>query len=352
MLGSFYVIRYNDIQTEWRVSAELSDGENTMQILNEDIRDKSFKPVYLLYGEEEFLKHSYKKKLREAISGDDTMNYNYFEGKGLDVNELISLADTMPFFSEKRLILIEDSGFFKSAADALTDFLPRMPDTTCLIFVESAVDKRNRLYKAVKELGHVAEMKRQDFSRLSAWAGSILAQNGRKITSSTMNLFLERTGDDMENIRMELEKLISYTIGNDMVTSEDVEAVTTVQVTSKIFDMVTAIVTRKTRRAMELYQDLLMLKEPPMRILFLIARQFNQLLQVKDLVELGSNKDDIASKLKIPPFVAGKMIPQAKVFTKEQILSYVTNCVDVEEAVKTGRLSDRLAVELLIAKQY
>ena len=69
-----------------------------MQTINEDIKNGTFKPVYLLYGEEAFLKQSYKKKLRAAISGDDTMNYNYFEGKGLDVNELISLADTMPFF--------------------------------------------------------------------------------------------------------------------------------------------------------------------------------------------------------------------------------------------------------------
>ena len=66
-----------------------------MQTINEDIKNGTFKPVYLLYGEEAFLKQSYKKKLRAAISGDDTMNYNYFEGKGLDVNELISLADTM-----------------------------------------------------------------------------------------------------------------------------------------------------------------------------------------------------------------------------------------------------------------
>ena len=72
-----------------------------MQTINEDIKNGTFKPVYLLYGEEAFLKQSYKKKLRAAISGDDTMNYNYFEGKGLDVNELISLADTMPFFSER-----------------------------------------------------------------------------------------------------------------------------------------------------------------------------------------------------------------------------------------------------------
>ena len=127
-----------------------------MQKLNQDIKSREFERVYLLYGEEAFLKKSYKNRLKEAVMGDDTMNYNYFEGKGLDVKELISLADTMPFFSDKRLIIIEDSGFFKSAADEMVEYLPSLPDTTCIVFVESEVDKRNRMYKKVKEIGYAA----------------------------------------------------------------------------------------------------------------------------------------------------------------------------------------------------
>lgn len=323
-----------------------------MQTINEDIKTGQFKPVYLLCGEESFLKQSYKKKLKEAIVGDDTMNYNYFEGKGLDVRELISLADTMPFFQEKRLILVEDSGFFKSASEELAEYLPSMPDTACLVFVEDAVDKRNRLYKKVKDLGHIAEMKRQDSTQLARWAAAILSQNGRKITAQTMNLFLERTGEDMEQIRSELEKLISYTMGRDVVTAEDVEAITTVQVTNQIFEMVNAIVTKKTRKAMDLYEDLLTLKEPPMRILFLIARQFNQLLLAKEMNAQGLDRGAIASRLKVPPFVAGKVIAQAGAFSREQMISFVESCVEAEEAVKTGRLNDRLAVELLITRAY
>ena len=258
----------------------------------------------------------------------------------------------MPFFAERRLILIEDSGFFKSASDALVQYLPSMPDTTILLFVESEVDKRNRLYKKVKDMGYAAELNRQDSAQLARWAGGILAREQKKITSRTMDLFLSMTGDDMENIRMELEKVISYTLGRDVITDEDVMAVCTVQVTNRIFDMVAAIVNRQTRKAMDLYEDLLTLKEPPMRILFLIARQFNQLLQVKELMAKGMDKGSIASKLKMQPFVVGKVMPQARQFSREQILSYVESCVETEEAVKSGRLQDRLAVELLITKEY
>jgi len=323
-----------------------------MQILNQDIKERTFKPVYLLFGEESFLKTSYKNRLKSAVIGDDTMNFSGFAGKGLDLDEVIRMADTMPFFTEYRLILIEDSGFFKNAADKLVEYLPTMPDTTCLLFVESEVDKRNRLYKKVKELGYAAEMKRQDTAQLAKWAGTILAKEGKKITSRTMDVFLSMTGDDMEHIRMELEKLISYTLGRDVITEADIEAICTVRVTSKVFDMVSAIVNRNPRKAMDLYEDLLTLKEPPMRILFLIARQFNQLLQVKELLGRGMDRSGIAARLKMQPFVVGKVMPQAKQFSHEQILSYVEFCVDTEEAVKSGRLQDRLAVELLITKEY
>ncbi len=129
-----------------------------MKVLNQDIKTRQFKPVYLLFGEESFLKKSYKKRLKEAIVGEDSMNFHQYEGKGLDLQEIISLANTMPFFGDRRLILIEDSGLFKgSGAELLVNYLPEMPDTTCFVFVESEVDKRNKLYKKVKDFGTAFE---------------------------------------------------------------------------------------------------------------------------------------------------------------------------------------------------
>ena len=92
-----------------------------METLNQHMKEHTFKRVYLLYGEERFLVNNYKKRLREAIAGDDTMNFNSFQGKNPDVREIISLADTMPFFAERRLILIDESGFFKGAPEELVD---------------------------------------------------------------------------------------------------------------------------------------------------------------------------------------------------------------------------------------
>ncbi len=138
-------------------------------------------------------------------------------------------------------------------------------------------------------------------------------------------------------------------MGSDVITPEDVEAVTSVQVSNRIFEMVSAMVAGKTKQAMGLFQDLLSLKEPPMRILFLIARQFNQLLQVKELTAQKKGRSEIAARLKVPPFVAGKLSAQAGAFSAEELLGLVNECVEAEEAVKTGRMDGRLAVELLLA---
>ena len=183
----------------------------------------------------------------------------------------------------------------------------------------------------------------------------MMLQTEKKVTPLFPRCISPKIKEGTSTIKGRLPTPVSYThldVYKRQVTTEDVEAVTTVQVTNKIFDMVNAIVTRKTRLAMDLYEDLLTLKEPPMRILFLIARQFNQLLLVKEMTAKGTDRGTIASKLKIPPFVAGKVSAQAGAFTREQILSYVKGCVEAEEAVKTGKMNDRMAVELLITRKY
>ena len=322
-----------------------------MKMLAEDIKNGSFKSSYLLYGEEAYLRTQYKNRLKNALADpSDTMNFSRFEGKGINPAEIISLAETLPFFAERRLILIEDSGFFKNKCDELADYLPNMPDTTCLLFVETEVDKRNRLYKAVQKYGRVTEFQLQDERTLMKWILGTLKKENKKITESTLQLFLERTGSDMENIHMELEKLLSYTIGREVITSEDVEEICTMQTTGQIFEMIRAIAEKKQRLALDLYYDLLALKEPPMRILFLIARQFNQLLLVKSLTAKGMDRASVASKAQVAPFIAGRLMTQARSFTMQQLRNAVQDCVDAEEAVKTGRMTDVRSVEILIVK--
>ena len=307
-----------------------------MKSLNEDIKNGQWKPVYLLYGEEAYLKKQYKDRMTKAILPDgDTVNYAYYEGKGINPGELIDLAETMPFFAERRLIVVENSGFFKNATPELADYIKTMPDTACFIFVENEVDKRNRLYKAVKDKGRVVELGRQDEKTLLYWIGAQVKREGKLIKTSTAQY---------------LEKLFAYTLDEKEITPAAIDEICTAQISNKIFEMVEAVAAKHQKKAMDLYYDLLALKEPPMRILYLLSRQFKQLMEVKALCIKGMDKSQIAKTVGIHPFVAGKYMSRCRSFGLEELRSIMEDAADTEQLVKTGRLSDVMSVELFIVK--
>ena len=322
-----------------------------MKSLNEDIKTGQFKQAYLLYGEEAYLKKQYKDKLTKAMLPEgDTVNYAYYEGKGTNPAELIDLAETMPFFADRRLIVVENSGFFKNATPELADYIKNMPETACFLFVESEVDKRGKMYKSVKDKGRAVEMGRQDEKTLLYWLGGMVKKEGKQIKESTARYLVAKTGTDMENLEKEMEKLFSYTLGQTEITVQDVDEICTTQITNKIFDMVEAVATKQQKRALHYYYDLLALKEPPMRILYLLSRQFKLLMEVKDLSGRGYEKSQIAKTAGLHPFVAGKYIKQCHSFSKEELRSIMEDAANMEEMVKTGRLNDRMSVELFIVK--
>ncbi len=319
-----------------------------MQIIKEHIKQNQFKQCYLLYGTEEYLKKLYKNKLKTAIIGDeDTMNFTYFEGKSIEVPRIIEVAETMPFFSERRLILIQNSGLFKTSND-LGDYLKTMPDYCYFVFVESEVDKRNRLYKTVKDMGVISEMNGMDERNTQLWVAQLLNRAGKKITKETLMYFLNKSGTDMEGMVQEIEKLVCYAMDKDIITVVDVDAVCTTQVSNQIFLMIDAIASMNQRQALDLYNDLLTLREKPMSILYLITRHFNILLQIKELN--GQNRNDVAKKVGVPPFTVQKYMSQARNFTKQAILFNLKDCAEMEAQVKTGLMQEQMAVELLIVK--
>lgn len=322
-----------------------------MQRISEDIKSGQLNHIYLLYGEEAYLRKQYRDRLKEALTGgDDSMNYSYYEGKDISVGAVIDLAETLPFFSERRVIVLENSGLFKHGGEQLAEYLGEPADTTFFVFVETEIDKRSKLFKAVSAKGTVVEFPIQNELTLKKWILGMLKKEGKQITESALNYFLEKTGTDMENIRKELEKLMCYCMEKDAITEQDIEDICTHRVSNHVFDMVNAIADKKQKQALELYYDLLALKEPAMRILFLIARQFNMLLQVKELKGKGYDNKAIGAKVGLPPFIAGKYVTQAGKFKSKDLRQALEACVEAEEAVKTGRMNDVMSVELVIVK--
>lgn len=321
-----------------------------MKTIVAHIKEGKFLPVYLLYGQEDYLRLLYRDKLREAILPlEDTMNYSYFEGKDIDLGEVESIADTVPFFSEQRLILIENSGLFKKQND-FADYLKTMPDTTKIIFVEAEVDKRNKLFKAVKKLGTVAELNGLPEKDLKVWAAAYLKKNGKNITEQNLLYFFQKVGVDMKSLENEMDKLIAYSMDETIITREMLDEVCVEQTEGKIFQMIDAIGMKDQDQALRLYYDLLEVREKPMSILFLIIRHFTILNQLKDLSRLGLAAGEVASKVGIPPFTVRKYQSQVKNFKGKEIIRNLERCAQVEQEIKTGLLLDQIGVELLIVE--
>lgn len=321
-----------------------------MKNIKEHIKNKAFKRVYLLYGTEEYLKKLYRSKLKDAVlEGSDSMNLAEYAGKGIDEKEVRSFADTMPFFADYHLLILENTGWFKAATD-FADYIPKIPDTAVLVFVETEVDKRGRMYKTVKEHGYICEMNGMTEQELKLWVGSLLKRENRKITENTVQFLLEQVGTDMSKLQNELEKLICYTMGRDTITVEDIKEVCSEQLTGKIFVMTEAMVNGRRKQALELYYDLLALQEKPMGILYLIQRQFHFLLIVKEMKKSGTDKNSVASALGVPPFAAQKYLSQSERFQTAELKKLLDYSLTLEEDVKTGRLKEQLAVELLLGQ--
>ena len=322
-----------------------------MKTIDNDIKMGQLKNVYLLYGTEDYLKRQYRDKLKHAlVEPDDTMNFSAYEGKDINPKELIDLSETLPFFKEKRMILVKISVSFKTSCDDLAENMGQVPESTCFVFVEEEVDKRSKLFKAASRAGSAVEFETPKEDMLIRWILGRIQREGKKITQSVMQLFLSKTGSDMENIDKELEKLICYTLDKTEISAADVEAICTGQTENKIFEMIDAISAKNQKKALDLYYDLLALKEAPMRILFLIARQFQNLLLIKSMSAKGYPAVSIAKTAGMPSFAVQKNLRQAGAFKINQLKEAIEDCGQAEEDVKTGRMADQLAVELLIVK--
>lgn len=320
-----------------------------MKQIKEDIKQGKFKQVYLLYGKERYLRRQYREHLQKALCGEgDSMNTHFYDGKDVPVGEIIDLAETLPFLAERRVIFISNSGLFKSGGEKMAEYLAEPNETTFFVFSEGEVDKRSKLFKTVQSKGYAAEFTVQKEDTLKRWVAGVLAKDGKKITENTVQLLLTKTGTDMDNIQMELEKLACYCMDREVITDADVEAICTTRISNQIFDMIDAIADKQPRKALELYYDLLALKEKPLGILALIARHCNLLLQAKALRSRGCDNRTMSDTLGVPTFAVGKYLKQASRFSTATLRKAVQQCVEADETVKSGRMNDMMSVEILI----
>lgn len=322
-----------------------------MKDIKKQIKDHQFHKVYLLMGEEDYLINQAKDLLKKALvrEGDD-MNCTSLESNKIDMRMLEETAGTFPFFAEKRVIILDRTDVIKTGKDAFLDILKNLPDTTCIIICESKVDKKTKVYKWIKKNEYVREFlkKEQSEKMMLNWIATMLGKEDKKIRQTDAAYLLERAGNDMYQISNEVDKLIAYVGDRQVITREDIDAISSGEVRSKIFEMIDAISSGDKKKALSCYNDLLLLKEAPMRILYLIIRQYRILLIIHSMRNDRKPDAQIAKEAGIPSFALRRQAAQLKNYSRKDIEDNIAACVRIEEEIKTGRIGDQTGVEVLI----
>lgn len=326
-----------------------------MKILDEHIKTKLFCPIYLIYGEEKYMKNIYEKKLTDSILSSDEkmMNLEYFDYKNNGIAALISTCNTMPFMSEKRLIIIKNSMIFSTNNtnnEKIISYINDACPSTVLIFIEEKVDKRLKIFKASKNNMIVCEFDYLDENRLVSWIINTFRKDKKNISKKDALYLTKYVGNDMHCLYNEIQKLIDFKNDDKNICIDDINLICTNSIENKIFDLINNIINKNQAISIKLYRDLIIQKTSPFIVLNVMAMQIRLILKVKYLAQKGYNSLEISNTLSSRNFIISKILSQTNKFS----IKYLTNCLnemlELDNRIKTGELLAESSIEILILK--
>ncbi len=337
--------------------------------LDKSLQRQVISPVYLFYGEETYLRDGFLSKFKSLIPADvRDFNMDIVDSKDVGLEAIVGMAMTMPFMSEKRLVIVKNAAFFKSkrknqsdsgkeqnekdekansAEKALLSYLEEPVNSTCLIFCTDSIDKKRKLYKTIEKHGQVVEFSPLKGKDLNAWIDSRARNLGKIIETQAMAGLITAVGSDLQHLNTELEKLACYS-RTDKITAADVEEMVSKTAELSVFELVDSVGERNYNKAIKMAREMVFLGESVIKLLFMVARQFRLILRSKDLHQQGYADKQVAGQLQVHPFVAQKCIKQARNFSMDELKLALEKILKTDSDIKNGRQEPTLALELLI----
>ncbi len=327
-------------------------GEVTIPEMNHllELEAEALGGVYLFCGPEEYFKDYYCNKLKAKTVGEDMLNYTKYTVK-TDPEDIINNCTGYPMFANMKMIVMCESGYFGGKGDysLLADFTDKIPPTTLLIFRETNVDKRSKLYKAVEKNGVIFKCERQNADMIIKLLAKAAQSKERSITKDAAQLMIMGLGDDMQRLLSELDKLTLLTDPGEVIEEDHVREVCALSVSSKIWELTDAMSDNNKEKAYVCLKALLDAKEVPQVILFSVTKAFINLYNTKMLQKEGYKYIEIASMLGTRDFVVRKMCQQAKKYSARDLSAKIDLCISLDEASKTGRMNTIRALEIITA---
>lgn len=306
--------------------------------------------VYLLLGEEDLLADQALAALLDRLvpPAERDLNLDVVRADEVPMSDLITLVDTLPFFGQRRAVVVKDADLWKPAEqERLADYLDRGAPPSALILVAAQLDRRRRLYAVVRKMGEIQEFPRLTVRQLPAWITERVRKEGRRIDPDAVEALIALVGPGLRQLTLELEKLFAYVESLERITRKDVEAAVSRLSESTIFMMVDAIGQRRPGDALRALDDILREEAAPY-VLFMIARQFRILMRASILRARKKPFSVIQEAVGLPPYVARKIMEQVDNFPPGAFPAIFARLAEADRAIKTAGHS-RLALETLIA---
>ncbi|MGE5576894.1 MAG: DNA polymerase III subunit delta, partial [Syntrophothermus sp.] len=323
--------------------AQSRTAAGSYQVVFDDLKTDQVRPVYLFFGEEDYLQELVLKELLDKLIEPAWRSFNYavFDARNLEFATLAEFIFTMPMFGRK-VAVIRDA--FKSPAafeEKLAASFSELPPANLLVLLSETVDQRKKLFKAVAAAGRCVEFKRLRAGEASAWLGQRARVFGLEISPEAAGTMIEYAGNDLRQLEADLSKAIAHAgPGAKKIGIEDVSAVVGRTSLHTIFELGDAIGRRRPAQAAVVLKDILASGETPVYVLVMLARHFRQLLQARVYAGQGLSGANLAAAMGVHPFVAMKTSEQARNFSEEELESALARILQADIAVKTGKSTD------------
>jgi len=326
----------------------MAGKEDSFLTLKQQIKSKTTGNLYLFFGEELYIKNTYLKIMQDLVPDDGFGDFNrvFMDGKDTDTEHIDDAINSFPMMAEKKLIVIKNSGIFKSPKEETKEFwlkqLDKLPDFVLLIFDETEVDKRSATYKAVQKSGLCVDFQYMKEYEIAAWVMREAQKAGKKITKDGAEFLVSMCDPGLENVKNELDKLCNYS--GDEIYKSDIEKVVSKPLNIIIFELTDTLMNKQNDTAMSIILRLKENRESAFNILYLLSSAYDKMLQAKLLLDDGYPYNTISTKMGLSPFIAKKYIENSKGFTKEFLIDRVCKTAEYDIAIKQGEIDEWTAL--------
>ncbi len=309
------------------------------------------KPVYYIYGAEDYLAEEALKDIRSAAlkGGFESMNYHAYDGKSAEPTEVISVASTFPAFSDRRVVVVKNAESIKAAQEKeYYEYIKNPSPAACLVFVSGAakIDKSADFFRYLDEKGYLKACGRLYERDLLIWIKKEAKRQGKEITDTAAQKLLQIAGERLREIKGELDKIILFAGEKPVVDDSDVEDAGLDCREETIFNLSDAIGSKDVKRALKVFGKVS--GEEPVKVLGAISRQIRILFKLKALVKKGVAGPRLAGALGVPQFHLEGYIKRSRCFTERELKKAIFTLKAADTDLKTGRMSGELILSRLI----